>query len=478
MSAMRKFIVFFGILFLGMTAAAQSYLGTKTPYRAPLGGYTSPPVGFKPVFVNYVGRHGARFMTKAGPDVEALRLLETAEGVGGLTEVGLRVGRMVRRLCAVGKGHYENISLLGAAEQEAIGQRMLRRYPTVFTGKGLDVVVTYKVRTQQSADAFLKAFAGYKGQRRSSRLADSLDAVLRFYDLSPAYQRYKKSEGVKTALDSLDRDRRTDETAAAICERVFRPAFRSGLKPAEERRFAGNLYDLYSVQFSLVRETKDSMDLGIAFGTPELAWADFVAGAQDFLEKGPGRDPLGIQVRVAAPLLVDFVRRMDEVVERDGAAARGAAMGGAEASGAAMDGAAAAPTKGGCDAVLRFTHAEAISPFATLLGISEASVPVSDIYDYSKHWRAGEIIPLSANVQWIVYSNGKEYLIKVLLNEREVHLPLRGLGETGAARAGSAGEGGGAFYRWEELRSYCMERLKAVGADLNGNMLDYLKELR
>jgi multiple inositol-polyphosphate phosphatase/2,3-bisphosphoglycerate 3-phosphatase len=453
MAYMRKFKLFFGILLLGAAAAAQGplYLGTKTPYPGPSGGYTSPPAGFQPVFINYVGRHGARFMTKAGPDVEALRLLEAAEGSQGLTEVGLRVRRMVRRLCEIEKGQYENITLLGAEEQQAIGQRMLSRYPAVFTGKGLDVVVTYKVRTQQSADAFLKAFAGYKGQRRFSKLADSLDVVLRFYDLSPAYQRYKKSAGLKTVLDSLARDRRTGEAAAAVCERVFTPGFRASLKPADELRFAGNLYDLYSVQFSLVRETRDSVDLGIAFGVPQLAWEDFVSGAQDFLEKGPGRDPLGIQVKVAAPLLVDFVKRMDEVVRRGAATDGSTGMGGS----AAMS---------GSDAVLRFTHAEAISPFATLLGISEASVPASDIYDYSKHWRVGDIIPLSANVQWIVYSNGKEYLIKVLLNEREVKLPLGG--------------GVGAFYRWEELREYCLERLRAVGADPEGSMLEYLKGLQ
>jgi hypothetical protein len=132
-------------------------------------------------------------------------------------------------------------------------------------------------------------------------------------------------------------------------------------------------------------------------------------------------------------------------------------------------GGSAARAEGGCDAVLRFTHAEAISPFATLLGISEASVPASDIYDYSKHWRVGDVIPLSANVQWIVYSNGKEYLIKVLLNEREVKLPLGGVGAGGA---------NGPFYRWEELRSYCMARLKTAGADLGGDMVNYLKELR
>ena len=442
-----------------MMAKAQPplYLGTKTPYVVREQNLSQPPAGFHPVFVNYVGRHGARFMTKPGADVEALRLLEAAGKAGGLTKVGLRLKGVVKRLYDLEKGQYENITLLGAEEQQAIGQRLLNRFPSVFTGKGMDVVVTYKVRTQQSADAFLRAFSGYKGQRYFSKQPDSLDAVLRFYDLSPAYQRYKKSTILKAAFDSLDRDRRTGAAAAAVCERVFVAGFRSRLTAAEELRFAGNLYDLYSVLFSLPGEVraaglpKDSVNVGIVFGEEELAWEDFVSGAQDFLEKGPGRDPLGIQVKVAAPLLVDFVRTTDRVVS-----------GGAEHSGMGKDGDRAEPVR---DAVLRFTHAEAISPFATLLGIPEASVPAAGIYNYRGHWRADQIIPLSANIQWVIYSNGRDWLVKVLLNEREVTLPLKSVG-------------GGSFYRWEELREYCLGRLRMAGSGMSMHMLDYLKELR
>ncbi|HEY6899114.1 MAG TPA: histidine-type phosphatase [Puia sp.] len=449
---MRKFSFFLIAFLSGLFAVGQAplYLGTKTPYVAPAVSYTPPPAGFKPVFVNYAGRHGARYMTKAGADVDALRLLEAADKVQGLTETGRKVEGMVRKLCEVEKGQYENITLLGAEEQEAIGSRMLSRYGPAFTGRGIDVVVTYKVRTQQSADAFLKGLAGYKGQRRFSKQPDSLDAVLRFYDLSPAYQQYKKSAGLKKVFDSLDRDRRTAAAAAAVSERVFTAGFRAGMKAGEELKFAANLYDLYSVQFSLVRETKDGVDLGIAFGKDELSWEDYASGAQDFLEKGPGRDPLGIQVKVAAPLLADFIRTTDGIVGRRGMG-KGDERGGDAA-----------------DAVLRFTHAEAISPFATLLGIPEASVPAAGIYTYHEHWQAEKVIPLSANIQWIVYGNGKEYLVKVLLNEREVRLP----------RLGVFAAGGGVYYRWEDLRAYCLGRLKAVGAELDGNQVEYLKKLR
>ena len=101
------------------------------------------------------------------------------------------------------------------------------------------------------------------------------------------------------------------------------------------------------------------------------------------------------------------------------------------------------------DAILRFTHAEAISPFATLLGIPQASIPAASVYEYNKHWSAAAIIPLSANIQWIVYSNGTEYLVKALLNEKEVSLPL-------PAKLWP-------YYSWEDVRKYYQQKL--IGID-------------
>lgn len=462
---MRKSILFMVGWLLwcaGARAQAPLYLGTKTPYAAPVAQYTAAPPGFKPVFVNYVGRHGARYLTKAGADIKTLQVLEAAEKKQGLTLLGQQVKKMVACLCDIEKGQYENISLLGAKEQQAIGQRLLSRYRSAFAGNGLDVVVTYKVRTRQSADAFLQAYKNYAGEKHFSKKADSLDAVLRFYDLSPAYQQYKKSSLLKKAMDSLEQDARSQAVANNVAARLFTSSFRASWKTEEARAFAENLYDLYAVQFSLQEELRkkgyanNSVKLGIAFSPEDLAWEDFKSGAADFLEKGPGYDSLGIQVKVAAPLLADFVRTMDEATgtTAGNAGARHTGGGGGEDNAAAYH----------PDAVLRFTHAEAISPFACLLGIPAASTPSAGIYQYHDHWQADNIIPLSANIQWILYANGKEYLVKILLNEKEVLLPITG--------------SEGPYYRWSNLRAYCLQRLQAVQAGLQDDMLQYLKELK
>src|SRR6185436_10859451 len=98
------------------------------------------------------------------------------------------------------------ITGLGREEQAGVGKRLLQYYPGAFTGKGLEIYATHKIRTQQSAEAFLQGFAAYTGKKQYHILPDSLDTMLRFYDLSPAYQVYKKSDAIKQPVDSLMND--------------------------------------------------------------------------------------------------------------------------------------------------------------------------------------------------------------------------------------------------------------------------------
>lgn len=429
-------------LFITVNTYAQE-AGTKTPYKFSKQQYTPAPKGFQPVFINYVGRHGARFLTKAGSDITLLDVLSQAEKEHALTKKGVLLKAMVIRFLSIENNNYENVTLLGEKEQAGIGARLYSNYKPAFKGRGLEVQITHKIRTKQSADAFLRPFAGYK--RDFALVKDSDENVLRFYDLSPAYQTFKNSLSVQ--LDSLEKDPRTKQTAASVCAKIFTGTFiQNGVKVMVRQKpvvidavtIADYIYDLYSVQFSIPLEmkkkgyTRDSIDFGIVLNQQELQWFNFRNGAADFLEKGAGTDTLGIQVRIAAPLLADFLNNTEN-------------------------------TKGK-DAVLRFTHAEAISPFATLLGIRSASIPAASVYDYNKHWKASAIIPLSANIQWIIYSNGKEKLVKVLLNEKEVALPIKTAHYP--------------YYRWADVRGYYLEKLQLIHTDPTADMHQYLLQLK
>ena len=439
MICMRKFILFIELAAIVASSfvASGQHLGTKTPY-APSGHvYTPTPDGYAPVFIDYVGRHGARFLTKAGSDIAVLRIVEEADQAGGLTELGKKIKWAAGLLRDAGKGNYEQITILGREEQAAIGERMRLAYPGVFKGRGLDVVTTYKLRTQQSAEAFLKGLGKYDGPISNSRQPDSLDTKLRFYDLSPGYTTYKKGALIAHCMDSLVRDPRNAAVAKVVCRRVFTEGYLTSIGGERGQRFVEDLYDCYAISWSMRGELTDpavTSSLGSAFGPKELEWLDMTNGAADFLEKGPGFDSLGIQVEVAVPLLVDFICQMDRAASGKGP-----------------------------DAVLQFTHAEAISPLAALMGIRGASQATGSIFGYRDRWQAEAVIPLSANIQWIVYSGRSGLLVKVLLNEREVALPVKAFS--------------GPYYRWTDLRSYYLRKLESLGVSLDGDMLRYLQGL-
>lgn len=440
---------------IAVTAQERSLLGTKATYLYTPAGVMPPPAGYAPVFVNHVGRHGSRFMTKAGADVAVLYWLEYAAKKDGLTNTGKELLNMTRRFLSIEKGNYENITLLGAKEQAAIGARVKTMYATAFKGNGVDVVTTFKVRTQQSANAFMQPFKDYKGATHFTVTKETEDEMLRFYDLAPAYEAYTASAAVKQSLDSLEKDKRNSIAAGQVFSKIFTgqaaTVLAAGKEEAEVNKkkivfspgaFADNLYDLYSISGSFSEEMKrnnipaDSINFSIAFSKTSLQWFAFKNGASDFIEKGPAHDTLGVQVKIAAPLLVSFIKTTDSIVSH----------------------------KVQKDAVLRFTHAEAISPFATLLGIRKASQPASSIFDYNKQWHPEEIIPLSANIQWILYTNGKEYLVKILLNEKPETIPV-------ATNTFP-------YYKWADVRAYYVGQLAKTGLAINGDTRQFLQALK
>ncbi len=439
-------LLFFIILYTQLRAqeTVPLFLGTKTTYHPLQHHYTPAPVGFQPVFINYVGRHGARFLTKPGSDVSVSDILQQAADNNGLRETGKAILHTVEQFNKAEKGNYENITLSGADEQAGIAKRMYNDYRNVFENKQIESYATTKVRTQQSAKAFLQGFPEAINKNINTNIiADSVDTLLRFYDMSPAYDKYKQNESIQKHLDSLQRDDRMNEVANRIAHKIFTTSFFQQLsankiiadfgsgkkKTVDKTAFAEALYDLYTIWFSSVEEIQKTCSckpintIRNAFTNTDLQWLDLMNNAEDFYMKGPAENTAGIQIIISKSLLENFVQATDSVVNGSTNKA----------------------------AILRFTHAEAISPLATLLGIPQASQESFSVYEFQKQWQASQIIPLSANIQWILYRNGTKYLLKVLLNEKEVALPL----PTNRFP----------YYDWKIAKEYYNSRLKKISAE-------------
>ncbi len=218
-----------------------------------------------------------------------------------------------------------------------------------------------------------------------------------------------------------------DELAEKFSQRFFTPSFLQNLNESDRGNFLSELYGFATIFYSIQKEIADA-----GYTTNDLDMESFIPcstlvilgkgnDAEDFLIKGPGTDAKGIQVKIAIPLLADFIKTTDEYIRTKAINAR-----------------------------LRFTHAEAIAPYAALMGIAGASTATSNVNEISKLWNAGDIIQLSANIQWILYKkdDAEDYLVKFLLNEKEVAI-------TGLVTSTFP------YYRWNDVRTFYLKKIES-----------------
>lgn len=434
----------FQALFVFSQNCDTGFLGTKTLYKNNFHKNSDPPAGYRAVFINQVGRHGARHLTKEVQTSLAFQLLTRADSLMELTDRGRNLLVMVNKLQKIEHGHTKSISAEGENELKDMGKRMAINYPGVFTGTSvLNEAITKEIRTKQSADAFLLGLQTVL-QDTAKVLIYNDDADLRFYDASPAYKNFEEAVDRSTAKSALDSALNLDKINIAFTASIFKPGLAGEISKDDGARLASDVFGFATIVYSLDAEilqagfTPDELNFKSFFTCQELSRLAIADDADEDLKKGPGTDNNGIQVRVAVPLLVNFINTTDEFIRHQK-----------------------------FNAQLRFAHAETIAPFAALLQIVIADKVCTQLTEVDKVWPAAKIIPLGANIQWVFYKKaGKPfYLVKVLLNEEEVHID--GLSAKSFP-----------YYNWDDLRNLYINKLNRLHVNLTDDMTAYLVALK
>ena len=399
-SVMKLFLLI-GIVFFSSHAFSQTCdvsLGSKTLYKPLQSKYTSPPKGYEAVFINHVNRHSARHLTKDVSTSAAYQLLAFADSANLLTTEGKRLYNMLVSFQKVEHPSIKNISDTGRSELKAIATRMYRNQRTVFSKNAtVSVRFTKEIRTEQSADVFTDALKTLIGTRFHIETKWANDTTLRFFDRSPAYLKYEEGDWHQS-LDSLATSLKAGDISQALSKRIFTQIPISKLFQTKLSQLAADLFGFGTIAPSVYKEalaqgvTQQDINFLSFFTCEETRALSQLDEAEDYLAKGPARNSLGIQTTIAAPLLADFLNTTDSFIKNKKIQAR-----------------------------LRFAHAETIAPFAALLQLKGASEVCTDLSQLKNCWDASTIIPLSSNIQWILYKDkSNKYLVKTLLNEKEV----------------------------------------------------------
>lgn len=370
----------------------KSQLDSQTNVR------TTVPKGYKAAFVSHYGRHGSRYLIDNDKYLWILSELESAE----LTEVGKELLSRVRICWKQAEGRGGELTSLGEEQHRDIAGRMMQNFPTLFRGnQQLNVFSSTTPRCILSMAAFCE------------RLKETNPRLQIRRDVS------EKNMPVITCIRTELQQLLKTDTPARSCYESFK---------AENQRsqsFVGRIMknpDQCSDAFRLTEElfqlAQDMQDCGHPtdlldfFQGDELFRTWSIKNLQMYL--GNGDSPLNEgKVRESAQDLLRWI--IDDADQ------------------------ALAEHRGG--ATLRFGHDTSLSRLITRLGIVECCPTEADPNRVALVWQDFNNIPMAANLQLIFYQNGQGHtLLRILLNENEVHLPLHAIN--------------GVFYDWEEVKAH------------------------
>ena len=466
-------------------AAAATYYQTKTPYtpQQEAATYEAAPAGYAPIFTELVARHGSRGLSSMKYDAAFYNVWQKAAADGALTPLGQKLGADILKLmkanALLGYGvegisapGYGNLSQTGINEHKQLAVRMLARLPTLFTQLGATAasaprqIVTISSgvdRAKDSAAFFAQSLAasapaiaplitlppapaGYPNDKpviqpagtnrfllyshklvpKSDLVTNALDPFHATYQDSQAYQAYLESPAFLAKYTAIDTDATARTLGREVLERLFAKAFVDKIDngsysfantgtytfSSDDGKFtntvtgdgkttikgladaASVLYNLYAIVAGMGNEVK--ADFVQYMPSDAAKYQAFVQDYQDFYNKGPGTtESAGVTYNYVRALREDFFKEVDAIV-------RGDLSHGAK---------------------LRFTHAEAIIPLATAMGLKGVTAPLPAAQSYSydnSSWRGLYVAPMAVNMQWDVYRNSAgEVLVKMLYNEKE-----------------------------------------------------------
>lgn len=407
------------------------YLGTERPYPyhysyPPLiSKQTSPPTGYEVAFINYLGRHGSRYLTSNDDINLVLSFLKESANENKITEKGIWLYNQLISYQNFLSPNYGLLAPLGYTQLQEIAWRMYQRYSKVFHNNKKVVAVSTDIpRAIESMEAFLSILNKLIDPKNiTMNVNGDVDPILRFFDLNEAYLQYKEDAPWKQCLQEY--------VNRAAYDIPVLSQYNSGLLASTEvtQSTATALYNIFCNLYNVDYPNFLQDD----FNYEELLYYWENENAHQYLEKGPSLPGVTLPIDIAFPLLQDFLTTSDEALNNNQLAA-----------------------------FLRFAHAETIIPFAGILNILNASVQVASCSQIAEIWHDYRISPMAANIQWVFYQKTLgPVLLKVLYNEEEIRLPL----STDIPP----------YYKWEDVRVYYSKILNSLPIPESPNLIDQVK---
>lgn len=128
--------------------------GSAIPYPDRTVKELAYPDSLTPVYINHVGRHGARFLSSSKYTTSLLRTLHKADSLNTITPMGRELIEICDLVVARTAGRWGALDSLGMAEQRAIASRAHIAFPSLFNNTKIHAISSFVPRCVMSMDEF------------------------------------------------------------------------------------------------------------------------------------------------------------------------------------------------------------------------------------------------------------------------------------------------------------------------------------
>lgn len=357
--------------------------GSYMPYPAPDG-----PIEFAdsltPVFVNHVGRHGARFPSSPKYAVSLRGILLKADSLGTITADGRQLLQLTDFVIDYAHNRWGALDSLGMDEQRGIASRMFMNFPRLFDGTSINAISTYAPRCVMSM---------YEFTHQLDRLNNSIQittssgrqnsSLLRPFDVNPDYLEWRKKNAWEGTYDEFVMETIPSDPLYRILGQDYQlPDDWQSVAMDEYSFLAGMSAMGFNVDIEPYFTLQEYNDLWSCANLKQ-----YLVRTATTLSTIPGE--------ITSPLILDLVRTGDEAV-------RGTSP---------------------VTVCLRFGHAETLMPLLSQLHLPGCYYMTNYFDTVAQHWCNFYVVPMASNLQMIILrSDTGRYYMATYLNERPITL--------------------------------------------------------
>lgn len=394
---------------------------------------TPAPKGYTPYYMSHYGRHGSRWLIGESSYTSVVQPLRKACEAGKLTAKGEEVLQLLEEFVSMPVANFPmlnrqhagaqprlgDLTTVGERQHHGIGRRMAQNFPEIFKHKNV-MIDARSTNVERCILSMMAECEELAAANPTARIHNDVSRGLQYYLNQPR-------SGLVESMGRRGREIRHSMSDNLDPNRLMGVLFNDQEWVKSNIKAWPLMNNLFEVTTNM-QSHEYGCDLYPLFTEDEIYEQWQMRNKGWYIDYGASPMTDGIMPFSQKNLLYNIIETADTVSQTQ--------------------------------ATLRFGHEVCVLPLACLLELGTCGASVSNLDRLDEVWRNYRIFPMACNIQLIFYrknQNSKpqtpasdDILVKALLNEREVSLPVKAYKYP--------------YYKWSDLRKYYMDKLQAFEA--------------